>query len=87
MNDLTNPKNLKEKLESYLDRACEAEERGDRVEAERLFGIALYCEGLSRPGAGGARNYVQQAGPVYGDSQRRLEPAIQEENRGTRIER
>jgi hypothetical protein len=67
MNDLTNAKNLKEKLESFLAQSCEAEERGDRVEAERLFKMALYCEGLSRPEVGSAREYAQQAGCVYPD--------------------
>jgi len=63
MNDLTNQTSLKEKLESFLDRACQAE--ADYPEAERLFRFALRCEELSRPDVGNAREYARQAGLVY----------------------
>ncbi len=77
---------LAKRLESYLNRACQAEAVGNYVEAERMFRFALYCEGRSRLEVGSAREYAQQARPVYGDSQLLIEPAIQEENHGTRIE-
>jgi hypothetical protein len=80
MDNLTHSKNLKERLETYLDRACQAEAAGNSVEAERQFKFAAYCEGLSRPDVGNAREYVRQIGPVYGNSQRRSDPAIQEKN-------
>jgi len=68
MSTLTDPANLKHKIESYLDRACQAEAQGNRAEAERFFRFALYCEGLTRADVAVAKDYVQQAGHVYGQS-------------------
>jgi hypothetical protein len=39
-------------LEAYLTKACEAEARGDPVEAERLFACALRCEALPQSNVG-----------------------------------
>jgi hypothetical protein len=76
MNEKKNATSLKEKLDSYLDRACEAEVRGDYSDAERLFRMALYCEGLLRPDVGSAREYVKTAGPVYPDARSQVEQGI-----------
>ena len=38
---------FKEKLESYLARACEAEAKGEQAEAEKLFRVALFYEAKS----------------------------------------
>ena len=65
MNELTNNKNLKDKLESFLNRACEAEAQGDYVQAERLFRLALYCDGRLRPDVTNAKEYAETAGSVY----------------------
>ena len=76
MNNLTNPTNLKEKLESYLNRSCQAEAEGNRPEAERQFRYALYCEDRSRSDVENAREYVRQAGHVYPDAQSQSEQGI-----------
>jgi hypothetical protein len=68
MNTLTNPTSLKEKLESFLDRACEAETAGDYRGAEQLFRFALYCEGKLIPEVTDAKQYVDMVGSVYKDS-------------------
>jgi len=60
-----NTTSLKEKLGSYLDRACEAEARGDYAEAEHLFKLALFCEGRLRPEVTDAKDYVDKSGPMY----------------------
>jgi len=65
MNDLTDHTTLKEKLETYLSRACQAEVDGNYAEAERHFRYALFCEGYLRPDVGGARAHADRAGPVY----------------------
>ena len=65
MNDMKNRELLTEKLDVFLTRACEAEVNGDYAEAERLFRLALYCEGRLRPDVTDAKEYVLQAGPVY----------------------
>ena len=63
--ELQNKKQLSEKLETFLGRACEAEAKGNHPEAERLFRLALFCEGKIRPEITDAKHYVEQAGPVY----------------------
>ena len=69
MNHLPSSVRLQENLETYLNRSCEAEAKGDIPEAERLFKLALGCEGLSQPGVGNVSEYVQRAGPVYKQDQ------------------
>jgi len=69
MKDLITRQNLMEKLESFLTRACEAEGANDHMEAERLFRMALYCEGNLVPKVTYVREYVNQAGPVYKQEQ------------------
>ena len=54
-----------EKLEDFLLRACEAEAKGGFVEVNRLFRLALYCEGRLRPDVTDAREYANRTGPVY----------------------
>lgn len=76
MNELTNQTSLKEKLESCLNRACQAEAEGNRSEAEWQFRFALYCEGLSRSDVESTREYVRQAGPLYPDTQSQGEQGI-----------
>ena len=56
---------LRGKLESFLTRACEAESKKDFVEAERLFMLAMYCDGRIRLDITDAKKYVAQAGPLY----------------------
>lgn len=63
--ELQNKKQLSEKLETFLDRACEAETKGDHSEAERFFRLALFCEGKIKPEITDAKQYVEEAGPVY----------------------
>ena len=41
--------NPAENLQYYLDKACQAEAAGTKVEAERLFRLALRCEELQQP--------------------------------------
>jgi hypothetical protein len=65
MNVLTSQTSLKEKLESFLARACEAEAAGGYREAERLFRMALHCEGHLSPEVTNVSEYVNQAGTVY----------------------
>jgi hypothetical protein len=65
METTVNRTSMAEKLEDFLDRACEAEASGGKSEAERLFRMALYCEGRLRPDVTEAREYVRQVGPVY----------------------
>jgi len=69
MKDLITRQNLMEKLESFLTRACEAEGANDHMEAERLFRMALYCEGNLVPKVTYVREYVNQARPVYKQEQ------------------
>lgn len=83
MNNLTNQKSLKEQLESYLDRACQAEAEGNYAEAERLFRLSLYCEGLSRPDVGNAQGYARQAGQVYPGARLHVEQGIIREHNET----
>ena len=68
MNNSTDNTSPKDKIESFLNRACQAEARKDYVEAERLFGMALYCEGLSRPDVASAKDYTNRAGHLYGET-------------------
>lgn len=65
MKNSNNVTDMNEKLESFLVRACEAEEKHNYAEAERLFRLALYCEGRLRYDVTNAKEYVDQAGPVY----------------------
>lgn len=58
MNELISSANLKDKLETYLDKACQAEAQGNHVEAERCFRLALYCEGRLRPDVSSAKEYA-----------------------------
>jgi hypothetical protein len=69
MNNLTNERGLQEQLEVYLSKACEAEARGDILEAERSFKLAVGCEALSVPSVVSALEYVRQTGPVYKQDQ------------------
>ena len=69
MNELMNRTSLEEKLETYLNRACQAEAEGNYTEAEQQFRYALYCEGRSRSDVENAKEYVQQAGPIYQHTQ------------------
>ena len=68
MNNSADNMTPKSKIESFLNQACQAEARGNRAEAERFFSFALYCEGLTRADVAVAKDYVQQAGHVYGDA-------------------
>ena len=68
MNDSGDCKNLTEKLESFLAQACEAESQSNLEKAERLFKLALYCEGRSRSDIAAAKQYADEAGPVYSKS-------------------
>jgi len=65
MNDLTNPMSLTEKLETFLTRACAAEADGDYREANRLFRMALRCEGMLRTDVTDYKEYADEAGSVY----------------------
>ena len=53
------------KLERFLKRACDAEEKKNDVRAARAFVLALYCEGKLRPDVENPCSYVRQALPVY----------------------
>ena len=57
--------NLKEKLEGFLTQACEAEAKGEQAEAKRLFRAALFYEAKSCSSVVSAKEYVEQAMPVY----------------------
>ncbi|MFC1637244.1 hypothetical protein ACFL5Z_20690 [Planctomycetota bacterium] len=57
----------KNKLEDFLDRACIAEGEGNKREANRLFRIALLCEGTLRADITEARKYADETGLVYPD--------------------
>ena len=63
--ELQNKKRLSEKLDDFLNRSCEAEAKGNYPEAERLFRLALFCEGKIRPDVTDVKLYIEQAGPVY----------------------
>jgi len=67
MNEFTVNTDLGVKLEDFLDKACQAEAAGNRIEAERQFRLALYCEGKLHSDATNARDYVNGASPVYND--------------------
>ena len=69
MNELMNRTSLEEKLETYLNKACQAESEGNYTEAEQQFRYALYCEGRSRSDVENAKEYVRKAGPVYAQCQ------------------
>ena len=69
MNELTNEASWAEKLDFFLTIACETEANKNLVEAERFFGMALFCEAKLRPEVVDARQYVTQAGPVYAVAQ------------------
>ncbi len=45
------------KLEGFLNGACKAESEGDRKESERLFKLALFCEGILQTGVADAKQY------------------------------
>jgi len=53
------------KLEEFLNRACRAEAEGDYKEAQRLFELALFCEGRLRADVTDARQYAYTAAAVY----------------------
>ena len=76
MNELMNTTNLEEKLDNFLDKACQAEAEGNLSEAEQHFRYALYCEGRSRFDAENAREYVRQAGSIYPPTQSQGEQDI-----------
>ena len=59
MDNQTKQTNLKEKINSFLDRACQ-EEAGNLVKAEKLFNFALRCEELSCSDRCNTANNVQQ---------------------------
>ena len=56
---------LEQKREIFLARACEAESKKDFIEAERLFMLAMYCDGRIRLDITDAKKYVEEAGPLY----------------------
>lgn len=69
-----------EKLEHYLNLACDAEANGDRVEAERQFRRALCYEGKLRSDVTHARDYAEMVGPVYpADSAGREDNTVEQE--------
>jgi hypothetical protein len=68
MNAQKNPTSLEQKLESFLDRACIAEAGGNLREANRLFRMALLCEGRLRPDVVNYKQYADEAGPVYSEA-------------------
>ena len=57
---------IKEKLEVFLSRACEAEAEKDFAEAECQFRLALLCDSRMRPDVTDAKEYVRQSGPTVG---------------------
>lgn len=65
MQNSINAEKVEEKLNDFLVRACEAENKRDYVEANRLFRYALFCEARLCPYVGNAKEYVQQVGAVY----------------------
>ena len=65
MTGLESNLDLNEKLESFLVRACEAEERGDQAKAERIFRAALFYEAKSCSSVVSTKEYIEQAMPVY----------------------
>jgi lipid A disaccharide synthetase len=56
---------LVRKLERFLERAHEAEEKRDYFRAGRAFVLALLCEGRLRPEVTDPCGYVRNAMPVY----------------------
>jgi hypothetical protein len=67
---------MQEKLEGFLDSACEAEARKDFAEAEHQFRLALFCDGRIRPDVTDAKEYVRQAGSVYKQAPADVSPEI-----------
>ncbi len=65
MSNLSDCQNLKDKLETFLAMACEAEAVGNQMEAERLFRLAIFCEAKMRPDVENNKKYVEEAMPVY----------------------
>jgi hypothetical protein len=65
MNNAQISESLEQKREGYLARACAAESENNFFEAERLFRLALYCDGRIRLDIADAKKYVEQAGPLY----------------------
>ena len=86
MKDPINQTNLKEKRDTFLDRACLAEAAGNSEEAERLFIFALRCEELSQSEKNGIQRNVLQATPENGNNQPLVKIGIQEIDHETCIE-
>ncbi|MFC1675944.1 hypothetical protein ACFL3G_02640 [Planctomycetota bacterium] len=65
MNDAEKRQHFKERLQCFLDRACEAEEKKDYFTAGRLFRLALFSEAKLRPDVNNAYGYIYKAMPIY----------------------
>jgi len=66
--EVQNRERLVEKLESYLNLACEAEEKENYLEAALQFRKALYYEAKLREVAN-AKEYIDAAVPIYRSSE------------------
>ena len=51
MDQISSESDWSRRLEECLQKACDAEARGDQVEAERFFRMALRCEAKLRDAA------------------------------------
>ncbi len=56
---------LTTKLERFLSRACEAEDKRDYLRSGRYFVLALYCEAKLQADQANIYEYVRSAMPVY----------------------
>ncbi len=56
---------LDDKLEGYLNQACEAELAQDYENAERFLKFALFYEGKLLPEVSSPKKYTADVGPVY----------------------
>jgi hypothetical protein len=65
MNNEEKKRHFKNRLESFLSRACESETNKDYVTAARLFRLALFCETKVRTDINSTYGYIFQAMPVY----------------------
>jgi hypothetical protein len=79
----TRQTNLTEKLESFLDRACQAEAAGNKEEAEHIFRLALCCEELSRSDSINPVKQLQKTVVVNGNTKSLTATEIQGKNHGT----
>lgn len=58
------PKDPVERIDYFLNKACDAEEQKNYEEAERCFKFALHAESKTR-GVKSVIEYIKQVGPVY----------------------